>query len=345
MTPIVLALLVSAALSDPPAPGPARALSASGEVFPADPIEPGDCALRLAVHDAATGAPVASKVRLWRLDAPGNEWWGPGDQCQREVAVPAEGLTIEGLAAGRYRAVALAAALGSDDPPGFAVDGVETSVALAIATPGERLAWLRLYDHAGAPIDRARLRVGSRSRSPRLRAAPAWVEKRELVREPEVWAGGGGGGSFSTSRGCGGSPPPFVEAGPRGFRLGPFEDDSKGERRSASVTAETESGETVWVRVSGLDEGDREYVAVAVPAAVAAERVVRADGLAVDPALLWIRCRPILRADAKTNTPWLEVPIDVEVRTLRQDEFEPFEFTFRLGDERRPPHVLTPKGG
>lgn len=342
--PTFVSLLVAVSVGlAPAAPRSDVALSAHGEVIPADQVEEGPCALRLSVSDAVTGAAMESTIRLWRLDAPGNETWGPGDQCQREVKVPVDGHTIEGLAAGRYRAVAFAARVGSDDDEGFVVGGPMTDVTLAIESPGERPAWLELYDVDGVRIERARLRVSSSTRRRKAPAAPDWVEPRELIRVPDDPLFSGGSGGFATSRGCGGAPPPIVTAGPDGFDLGTFPNDSKGEKRSVSVHVDVEGTASTWVDVEGADKGQRRYVGVAIDPASVVPRIVRDDGDPVDPALLWIRCRPILASAAKTDTPWLEVPIEVEIRTLEKDRFEPFEFTYTLGDEAQELHVLTPR--
>ena len=48
-----------------------------------DPPEQGQCDLTLDFIDSITGEAVSGEVKLYRLDAPGNELWTRGDQLQR----------------------------------------------------------------------------------------------------------------------------------------------------------------------------------------------------------------------------------------------------------------------
>jgi hypothetical protein len=68
-----------------------RCALALGRGGPPDPLEPGSSTLELTLLEQDSGAPFASEVVLWRLDAPANGYWTAGDQDVARAEVGREG--------------------------------------------------------------------------------------------------------------------------------------------------------------------------------------------------------------------------------------------------------------
>lgn len=328
-----------------PAPPPADvryALDPDGHGETRDPVEPGECTLALFLVDRATGAPLASKARLWRLDAPGNARWGRGDQCQRALTVPKEGLTLEGLADGRYRLDIAAEGVFAAAAAEFGVTGAFTRVVLEVETPGERDAWLVLCDPWGRRVQEAELRAGGGGRSFRSPETPAWARTRERLADPPDWSGGvGGGASFGGTH----SRWRKVAAGPRGFSLGAIRDDPRGHRGHTELDVRVPGYVEVTVKVEGGDPRAHDYVGVLVDPTPILRAIVLPDGRTgadLDDAFV-LQVRAIHREDARTGSPWREVPVALWLRHDVRDRYEPFEHSFTLHEGFPGLHPLVPR--
>ncbi|MHC4452401.1 MAG: hypothetical protein ACYS0E_20045 [Planctomycetota bacterium] len=178
------------------APEPEQASSK----LPEDPLETGSCALELSLYDADSGAALKGKVRLYRLDVPGNEHYERGDQLQVVVAVPLEGATVKQLPEGWYRPHCTTQRYPGPDLDPFLVSGSVTRQSLPAAMPRVYAAWLIVRDETGSEIDVGTLRGSRRTHSGRSQD-PAWFKERKL-RHPDrfILIGGGWGGARGGSR-------------------------------------------------------------------------------------------------------------------------------------------------
>jgi len=206
-----------------------------GRMGPPDPLEPGAASARVTLFDDASGKPVASTVVLWRLAAPGNEYWSAGDQAVVRDEVPEGGRTFRGLAAGEHRATCLAERAGAPDPEPFLVSG-HTEVTLFLALPSSRPVRARLaldgevVRHADVHFDALGEDEASR--------APTWVVQREVRGEPllvDVV-------TESAEWDAGERQWIPLLAGPDGFDLGTFPEDRKAGRRYQRVHFRTSGG-------------------------------------------------------------------------------------------------------
>ena len=110
-----------------------------------DPVGLGECTLEIKFFDSQDFSPVSGQVQLWRLDAPGNDFWSNGDQLQVDALAYKGVLTIENLPAGKYRLHPLFARKGSLANPEFEVSGEFTQFDCAVEMPGVDDVAVKIY--------------------------------------------------------------------------------------------------------------------------------------------------------------------------------------------------------
>jgi hypothetical protein len=174
-----------AAEEEPPAQGvleELRMLDAAD--LPPDPTQTGPASLTLRLVDAHSGEPLASRVELWRVDAPQNDGWSAGDQLQATVEVTRDGAWLADLPEGRYRAACERAAA-NQVLPEFELRAPHTSIELALERPLEFELRVHFVDRFGEPYASAEwweqhvrmlepASAARRSRSPRVLPGSIW---------------------------------------------------------------------------------------------------------------------------------------------------------------------------
>lgn len=239
--------------------------------LPPDPVEFGPAALSLRLIDARSGAPVASRVELWRVEAPGNAGWTAGDQLQLAADVPLEGARFANLPEGRYRAVCDAARF-DQPPPAFELRAPHGEVEVALEMPrafelrvrfvdrfGEPYASAEWWQEGARPVEPAPHRT--RARAPR--GVEVWVDSEVLMwsGDPELHGLGG----------------PQADGG---WSLGRQRERSRGERLVRVLRLRAPDGALAEVEVPARAEGDLALVAVGLPDDLAASGVRLPDGRA-----------------------------------------------------------------
>lgn len=257
---------------------------------PLDPIVGGNASVHIELMDRE-GSPLASRISLWKVDAPESLTWTAGSQRQQVVEVPIEGLSIDGLAAGTYRVQVDECARNEDDPTAFEVrEGARQRVVLRTLTPIDRPFHLRLFRMDGTRVERAHLARRRRGSNRRNHPSPPWATPREPRVTTDLFRGGGFGGSRTT--GGIGSPEEIV-AGEKGLPLGEF---TQGTRRreprwEVRLTLPTEGLRTP--SLNGIDvDGSTELAALAVDVSHILERVHLADGRTGDSAGVVVTVAP-----------------------------------------------------
>lgn len=173
-----------------------------------DPIEKGNCSLRLTLIDSLSGRPVSGDVDLWRLCVPGNEWWTEGDQQQGRLSAKQGTVLVNDLPAGFYRAYVHRARSGSESAPRFMVEGELTSVQILVESPRPECMRLHLVDSDGFPVQtpvdsKFAIRKRSSIRHHPGNLQPEWLSHRDRtdpsLKPPERQAGGASLGSSAES--------------------------------------------------------------------------------------------------------------------------------------------------
>ncbi len=288
--------------------------------LPPYPPESGPASLTLRLVDARDGASVASGVEPWRVDAPGNADWSPGDQLQATVDVPPDGVRLTGLPEGRYRA-ACASALASREPPEFELSAAHTSVALELELPREYELCVRFVDRFGEPYPSAEWWLeGARpaTAATAVRSARSPRDESVVMVRATAWA--------SRRRQSGRLDGPQPE---RGFALGRQHECARGQTVVHVLRLRAPDGALAELVLPQDASGDVCFVVVGVPSEVAAARVrlpdgrpsvaqVEALGLAcgcTDPAREWrtasVRLRAELTGFASVDAEWR--PVDGEL--------------------------------
>jgi hypothetical protein len=303
-----------------------------------DPLQLGDCALFLEVYDREALEPIRTVVHLWRLDAPGNEFWGAGAQHQATLDVGTDGRWFRELPAGRYRARCLAERRANEDPHEFVVSGDTTRHRLLIDPPRERELQVRLYTSTGEPIREAEFRLGSRGANSHSVGRPDWAAAREPKFESE-FTGFGAGGGWSGSRRM---PWKSLQADADGW----FHPGSVLEgQRDQTPTYRLEARVGDLAHLNHYFDGDTEdlrLVSVVIDARSAERSVVTPDGRESheleDGLRVVSRVLPFRegRRDA-----WRHVPIEASRRW--ESDYEDLEFEFTLDDFPLPTRVLVEK--
>lgn len=156
--------------------------------FP-DLPEHGDCNLVVSFIDATTGEPVSGEVKLYRLDAPGNDYWSKGDQLQLQARTNGNELTAQNIPQGEYRAYPLFARLNAPTPAAFKVEGYLTRVTQPVEMPLQNQIQLQLFRSDGVLYGSQNEAVEFRKLSllPRGfgKPEPDWLKQRTL-KDPSI---------------------------------------------------------------------------------------------------------------------------------------------------------------
>jgi len=314
------------------------AVDVAGEL-PADALGTGPCVLHLSLVDGDTGAPVAAKVRLWRLAVPADAHWTAGEHVQRKGDVPKEGIEWRDLPAGRYLVQADAQRSGAAPIPEIVLDG-EATVQARLAMPRAIPVRVVVFDAYGNPIERAlrgRRSGGSSTRSP---VPPDAVTPREpRVERSSVVVMGHGGSSGWVSGGRRG-PAPEIVAGPDGFDLGTVGEGSRESTPNVRMGLQFEGLCDVEVRSTGDEAAKGTFVAFTEPVPPLAANVRLPDGrLATEAgARVTGTCRAVLRRPEDPPDRWRDAVVEVKVDL---DGFQTLAFEHRLG-EPPPEKTMSP---
>lgn len=325
-------------------------------VTPHDPIESGSSSIHLTLQDSVTREPISSHIYLWRLNAPANEIWGEGDQCQFSLNIPAEGQTIRELAPGQYRAQVKATSLRSNDPSAFLVEAnsVDThqGVSLSVARPSVRPAFTRIVDRHGNPITEIR-KPGSGSRHGHQWTAPSPTETRndsvDLIpswitarkpKDPDTVPGYDRGGGKYGGRGSGLRTETIQATDPRGFELGKFREPTLYTNNISTTRCATPEGRAhVNIRIDRRDASPWEYCGLSIERVLLLESIHLPDGRtgssisdSVD-----IASQAIMSAAATEG--WEDQVVTVV--TVDHPDYERLQFGYRLLEGEPPIRTLS----
>lgn len=222
---------------------------------PPDPIETGRASLRLRLFDRGSGAPLGGEVVLWRIGAPGNEYWSEGDQDVAVRRVPADGCVFEGLAAGTYRPQVWSERDGAPEPEPLVVAGA-TAHDLFVEPPREIPVRLSIsgdgvvVEAAFEPLEVLE-RTGER--------VPSWVRARAMRPLDEAWEFVGEANMSSDAFG-----PTWVvlERLPDGYDAGTLTEDTRGYRRRRRVHVRVDGAEWPDVVLSHQGRGTADTLTV-----------------------------------------------------------------------------------
>jgi len=314
------------AMVAPRASGPEQAAEEEPETdesAPQDAPETGKCRLFVSLVSLDTNLPVATKLRLYRLDVPASKQWTRGDQLQAEREVPQEGAWFDALPEGEYRVHALGQRDESDDPAAFTVTGDTTSVNLTLPMPRSFTAQVVVVDEHGRPLARAETGYGFSSYRKRD-SIVMWLRGRQRIDHRRI-----GSVRHLSCACCGKSPSGhIVDAWDGAFDLGSWREDSRtaeGRRyRRLHFAGRTD----VRVRERFSRPGDHVYIAASVDRRRILDSVFLPDGrLACDAgAKFRTECRAVPGADAS------RLVVDVRVWL---DGFLPMRFEFPPGEDLR----------
>lgn len=295
--------------------------------LPPDPIESGPASLLLNLIDASSGAPVASRVELWRVDAPGNAAWTDGDQLQLAADVPAGGVRFWSLPEGRYRVVCDVARVDAP-PPELELHAPLSERQVTLELPREFELRIRFLDHFGDPYASAEWwEAGGRAIAPAPHVARS-RSPRDLV-------------GYSVSEGLGWSNAPGVHTlggpqPPEGFSLGRQRECSRAQSVVRVLRLRAPDGALVEVEVPARSEGDVELVAVGLPPDLAASCVRLPDGSA---STAHVEALGLARTLDDLAGDWIEAPIRI---TAEWTGFEAHASTWRPADGELPWILLQP---
>lgn len=291
------------------------------EATPEDPVERGPATLSLTVLDEATAKALEGSVLVWRLGAPGNTHWLPGDQKQASIALQEGVGEVGNLPEGSYRAVVSGQRGASDDPLAFEVRAPRTEITLSVPTPRTFPGSLRLVDEQGAPIEEASLVYGSRSAS-RGEQAPAWVRARELREPDRYYYVGRGGGRSSGGR----SHPVPIRAEGGLFAVGTFAEPSKTETPSQRLRVHVEGRNETRLTLGNGATGPTTFLAVALPLSTILRRLTLPDGSPVlgSTATVTAICNAVPVTDDTPPDRWRLLPVHVRVSVPGYETLEVF---------------------
>jgi len=312
----------SGAIQPTPAPESGTALDLSEpEAAPEDPVERGPATLSITVLDEETAKAVGGSVSLWRLGAPGNAHWLPGDQQQATVPLQDGVGEVGDLPEGSYRAVVSVQRGSSDDPVAFEVRAPRTEVTLRVPLPAKFPGLLRLLDEQGQAIEEALLVSGSASAS-RVTDSPAWVRAREL-REPDRYYVVGRGGGRSTS---GRSHPVPIRAVGGLFTLGTFAEPSKTEAPGQRLRVQVGGRNETRLTLGNGATGPTTFLAVALPLSTTLRRLTLPDGSPVlgSTATVTAICNAVPVTDDTPPDRWRLLPVHVRVSIPGYETLEVF---------------------
>jgi hypothetical protein len=308
-----------------------------GEV-PADQLERGDASLHFKLVGDRDAAPVAMRVRLWRLGVAESDTWTAGDEVRGTFEVHIEGYVETRLPTGRYRFQCLDRRHDSEDPPEFVLNSGKNERVIPVANRRTLRVRVRILDEVGAPRTRAILGEGGGGmrichESERV---PPWASPREAKTGPHaMWWWGSG-------IGCGpGRPGSAVDADATGcFALRPVHESGIGDRQDRSYEFRIDDGGAT-VRIDDELSADTTFLWVVPRAAALLAHVSRPDGTPIDPAKarVDIQSEPLECPWDPPEGAWRSVPVKVHVHC---EGFQSITFVWR-GDAAGERHVLVPK--
>lgn len=282
--------------AEPAAPAPAEEHPVAEGPAP-DLDEPGRCSVTLRLVESATGRPKKGRVRLWRLGLPETEDWTAGDRVRAELDVPVEGVTLDGLPAGRYRVDVDGQPLAAEAPPAFELRDGHVFEDIAVPSPRSFRVTLRVLDEHGRPVTgRASLSYHGRKRSPR---PPEWANLRRN-KHRTTFMGGACGMAGTRLR-------------LRAEQAWTVPEPTRGGSGSYYRRVGPQGRSAVRLEIGALD-GERSYVAPSVPLAVLRSRIGAPPGAEI---------RAVAYASADTD--WRDVPIGIRWGERR------FAYTVRSG--------------
>jgi hypothetical protein len=302
-----------------------------------DPVETGTCSLVVNLKDEAGAAPRLVDLELWRLGAPGNEHWLPGDQRQAQATTQEGRVQWDGLPAGTYRLFSGDLRPGADDPPAFHVDGALTVVDATLAMPRQVPVQVRVVDERGAALTEGKLELGGMS-SYDHDVEPAWRRERKSRSGDALQEF-----SFTTSCGCGRSRADDrpVTQGAEGFELGTCNESSRAgdESWSADLTFPGRTSVSAYVKTKDVHHPHAlRLVAVSVPLEPIVASLRLPDGTYARDAGARVVARSRAVVVPKEGPPPDPSTLPIHV-TVRLFEHEPLEFEVRAG-ERLPDRTL-----
>jgi hypothetical protein len=322
------AAVVAPSIVETSAPAPETAA-----VAPAS--EPTSATLVVHLRSDATGDPVETTVWLWRLGQPETDVWTPGDDEEvRPLIVDADGASLPGLPAGRYRLQVLDVRHDADDPPAFDVAAGQT-VERTFEIADRRVVRTRtmLARPDGTPLARCvRQPIQRSDGSSRGEGAPRWARPRRQTSPTNGDHHSYGAGLIV---GCGfGGKPETIDA------------DADSCFDAATHRERGRSGYRIWsdaYRVDGCNEVERAaddkigvdttFVGVVAPTTTLVAHVVRPDGTRVDPshAVVTAHCAAVRCAWTPPADAWRTVPVHVKVTVPFLSPLE-FDWTAATAD-------------
>jgi hypothetical protein len=308
-----------------------------GEV-PEDQLERGEASLHFRLVGDTDAAPVAMRVRIWRLGVAESDTWTEGDEVRGTFEVPTRGDVATRLPTGRYRFQCLDLRHDGEDPPEFVVNGGKNERVLPVANRRTLQIRVRILDESGAPRTHAVIGDGGGGSSHSSGAStPPWATAREAKVGPRT------GESRTSTRACGpGHPGVAVDADSQGaFPLRSLRESGVGGRQDHSYELRVDDDACATVRVSDRISTDTTYLWVVPRAAALLTHVIRPDGTAIDPAKarVDVTSEPLECAWDPPEGAWRSVSVRVRVHC---EGFQPITFVWR-GDSAGERHVLVPK--
>lgn len=277
----------------------------------ADPIEGGACTLFLKLVDVNAGAPQAGRVDLWRLNAPGNDNWSVGDQLQATEFVLQAGHEFEDLPPGTYRARSMGAVANAGYADAFQVGGAFTEHTLLVDAPREIETFVEIYYASGVRVEEIEVKGPSRSWQVRHPGPPAWRVERISSHGISISMSGGGGGFGHRSHQSWRK----LQAGPRGFALGSFLQNSRERLNRYQFDLRVADGGEVDLEIDSLPEPGGHLVAVFMSEQEVLQHIVLADGSngAVAEVSTMVKAHPVPVDEAHPHATWRDASIEVTV--------------------------------
>ncbi|MBC8403876.1 MAG: hypothetical protein H8E15_01515 [Planctomycetes bacterium] len=245
------------------------------EELPADPPQQGDCDLQIDFVDSLTGEAVAGQVKLYRLDAPGNEHWTEGDQLQLSAWANDGQFIAPQIPSGSYRAYPLFAHLDATTPEPFEVEGFLTRVTQQVEMPQTEFLRLQLYRSDGllynGDADQVEFQHLEALSNGSGKPEPEWLKERALKNQDTVYYSEFGSISWGFS-----APWKTYIADPNGFPLWEIKGDNREQQQiyRAHVRVNQSLANTVHIKA----RGHATYAAIFVdPAELQAKLIFPSD--------------------------------------------------------------------
>jgi len=255
----------------------------------------------------ASGRPLASHFRLYRLHAPENEFFEAGDQVQFEGELPPHGLALRRLPAGEYRVACWRGWKGSPDPPPFTVEGEQTTVVLRLVVAPSAPAYLAIFDDNGVPLQEVDRRRTVHEPAGDSQPALDWVTWRAPKRGFLTTEGTL---QFDADRGAEVEP---LTRGFEGFALGRVQAPEKVEPHRRRVFLGLPGWTEVIVPLAWDGQFDPTWVAVMAPIEKVIDGLWLENGDRPDPELLRLAATSSAEplGELPPLEPWSPLAIDV----------------------------------